>query len=1037
MVAPFVLPLIPIVTAVGRFAAPYLVKELGKMGANKFAKTYGNEAFTSLNETLANNTPMVNAEAMPMVNPNYKSQQESKQNVTAFTGDLAIPGYIAPDAEAMEREAKKFREMLKPVGTPIEPPEIPIKTGEAIIPDIDLVEEFPAEDKPLPRPPGFGEGDKIEIPLITFSKDVPKDFKDIAKRSVGKEKGQKAVDTIFDDSIFDNVLTPEQIRNINKLEEQYVGDILDRGDPSVPLAFTNSMMQQYEEYFEDYKEKLAEVAKEKLGDTFPMYRLMKKDDALKMIIDQELPTIKKLDEDTNEVVPFTVNMMGEDVEMLQENMSFTLNPRTALGFKEIFDSKAPDEDFVLIEFKASPSDIVMRGHSGETDLVLNMGEAISVPKLFNFYDFKYKKEDDKIKGVDISENKEFKNFVQPTKDKLTGVGEQTEALLEPKVEFGTLTETEKQTAKALMGDQPEFFSRAVNAIKNAKQNKFTKGKWKSIVQSNSTKDEMDYLGLTEYLKGNESITKEELLKFVEKKDIAPNITVRSIPKDEMNKMYKGYSLGGYTAGGTDDTQEHIVFQYGTKYAKMFKPADFMSKHFEGQYGKNTFAHARTQVGFDPLEEEMTRYQDLNNEEIEKAFKNTLIIDEIQSDYIQRGQDKGFISDFDIVSGDKLVDYFKKHNISYKIYDKKDMQPREQGESPHYQFHKSIEFKQTGGEGIKPGDAPEIGPMDPDVKYIFKKFDNTEFTRWQPKEYEEDARYSTPEKFLQKAYGIVPDFPIKESKKFVELVLNKMIEKAVLDGRDSIAITNGQIQYNRYDAQQEEKKKGLKKFYDEIVFKQLEKISDKYNVELERIDISEGEAPKELQDIHLDNQIKKAQDDGYKLEKVSLQFLFDRTMDTAIPGHASIYSDRGVGQGHNYIEDYLRELVDNRPFSPATGTGSGLDKWNEIRNNEVYIWIKEQDISRDRIGWELPIVPVIDAYNTIAGTPETQQRLETLSDQDIEVYTQYLKGIEPPKGEEIGPEQLIKMKLPKKLQKERLSKPIKLTKAKQQTDRLFA
>ena len=102
-----------------------------------------------------------------------------------------------------------------------------------------------------------------------------------------------------------------------------------------------------------------------------------------------------------------------------------------------------------------------------------------------------------------------------------------------------------------------------------------------------------------------------------------------------------------------------------------------------------------------------------------------------------------------------------------------------------------------------------------------------------------------------------------------------------------------------------------------------------------------------------------------------------------------------------------------------------------------IQFKEQDISRDRIGWELPIVPVIDAYNTIAGTPETQQRLETLSDQDIEVYTQYLKGIEPPKGEEIGPEQLIKMKLPKKLQKERLSKPIKLSKAKTQTDRLFA
>ena len=86
---------------------------------------------------------------------------------------------------------------------------------------------------------------------------------------------------------------------------------------------------------------------------------------------------------------------------------------------------------------------------------------------------------------------------------------------------------------------------------------------------------------------------------------------------------------------------------------------------------------------------------------------------------------------------------------------------------------------------------------------------------------------------------------------------------------------------------------------------------------------------------------------------------------------------------------------------------------------------------------MPIVITEDAYNEVVGTTEMQQHLETLSNQDLEIYSLYLKGIEPPQGEEINPEQLIKMKLPKKLQKERLSKPIKLTKAKQQTDRLFA
>ena len=78
MVAPLV-ALGPIVTAVGRFAVPYLAKELGKIGTNKFIQTYGNEAFTSLNETLTKNTTMVNPEAMPMVNPNFMSKKDDEE----------------------------------------------------------------------------------------------------------------------------------------------------------------------------------------------------------------------------------------------------------------------------------------------------------------------------------------------------------------------------------------------------------------------------------------------------------------------------------------------------------------------------------------------------------------------------------------------------------------------------------------------------------------------------------------------------------------------------------------------------------------------------------------------------------------------------------------------------------------------------------------------------------------------------------------------------------------------------------------------
>ena len=178
---------------------------------------------------------------------------------------------------------------------------------------------------------------------------------------------------------------------------------------------------------------------------------------------------------------------------------------------------------------------------------------------------------------------------------------QTKDLVKEEPEFGALTETEKQTALLEKGDKPDFYSRAIAAITNAKQDKYTKGKWKSIVKGNTTKEEMDYLGLTELLEGKESITKQELLKLVKDKDIAATMTVRPVPKDQMNPMYKGYSLGFEKSG----TQEHIVFQKSTvledelkQYDEEKKERAYIEPHFSYSDARNTFAHARVQVGYD-------------------------------------------------------------------------------------------------------------------------------------------------------------------------------------------------------------------------------------------------------------------------------------------------------------------------------------------------------------------------------------------------------------------------------------------------------
>ena len=100
---------------------------------------------------------------------------------------------------------------------------------------------------------------------------------------------------------------------------------------------------------------------------------------------------------------------------------------------------------------------------------------------------------------------------------------------------------------------------------------------------------------------------------------------------------------------------------------------------------------------------------------------------------------------------------------------------------------------------------------------------------------------------------------------------------------------------------------------------------------------------------------------------------------------------------------------------------------KIKHNTVYVWkAGTNDIGEEGVVvWDMPIVPVKD---TSAITGEN----------DLSIYTEYLKQWQPTKGVDLGIEQLIKMKLPKKLQKEILKKPIRLTKKiDEQTQRLVA
>ena len=680
-------------------------------------------------------------------------------------------------------------------------------------------------------------------------------------------------------------------------------------------------------------------------------------------------------------------------------------------------------------------------------------------------------------------------------DKKPDVSKQTKDLVPEKAELGPLTAVEKQTALALKGNKPDFYSRAVEAITNAKQDKSTKGKWKSIVQSNSTKEEIKYLGLDKYLQGNESITKQELLDFVDQKNIADKLSVVEVPLEDQFD-FSGYSIGG--AGGKrsalmqesggygilrdnktgyKSTVEQYVFQVGGVDIGMADTA-----HFPEKYAKDTIAHARAQTGYfnaDAVEKRLDLKEAdgeklTNNDKVLKnasrQLENTFIIDEIQSDMIQQRQEKGTKEDFVIIKGKDITpEFIKKNYPNYNIKNEPlDIlvgKSLDKLKERNIQNNYNVLYSVDSTTGVS---APEVRLQD--SRYYV--FDKSKLVSKLSFDLQSSAQKVVEDK------GLNP-LPITESKKYVELVLNAMIKKAVEKNLDSIGITNGQIQYDRYTGQPIKDKEGLKKFYDEIVYKQLEKVADKYNVKLETVKLPGKGEIKEFDDIGLNEptqsgdgaaitrRASRAIRNGFVLRKISGNLLASTLDDliqgrfedperanhpgAVLPDYTSILTDTGAASGNMVLENLIEDSADtdgdkdyyiwvapNTPIDNAIQAGT--DRYSSLSG----IW----DIAD--INLQMPISPAIQTEGADFVQTIRENEGRDLTDYfemvgegtgnnsvDVNNYNNYINNFYNKENVNIGySHEIIKMPLPKKLQKDILSKPIKLSKLKTQTNKML-
>jgi len=131
----------------------------------------------------AGGTKILGDRVLNHIKDNPEILNDPRFKAAALTFGINVPGYIAPDAAEMEKEAEKIREMTKPTSSPIEPPiKIDTTTGDSEPPKIDTTEKFPAELEKLPFREEFPM-ETQQLPIIfenrkAATNDLKKDFDD-------------------------------------------------------------------------------------------------------------------------------------------------------------------------------------------------------------------------------------------------------------------------------------------------------------------------------------------------------------------------------------------------------------------------------------------------------------------------------------------------------------------------------------------------------------------------------------------------------------------------------------------------------------------------------------------------------------------------------------------------------------------------------------------------------------------------------------------------------------------------------------------
>ena len=344
---------------------------------------------------------------------------------------------------------------------------------------------------------------------------------------------------------------------------------------------------------------------------------------------------------------------------------------------------------------------------------------------------------------------------------------------------------------------PPFYSKITKTIEDAQMNKASGDGWMGMINNSGVnQDELDWIGMKDFLADKKSVTKEEILDFARMNDLStevkevilgetnnPNtnvikkntnaIDVSLVDVEDyddatlivMNneRLYNEFQdfladtkadlqVDEIDSLVEDDYLEEFLRAKGVSKQKSTLPTIFNDTKLitEGDYTdykEMTFALPNIEADFTGghyKDKNIFAHARFNTRDIDG--QKTLFIEELQSDWVHKGKDAGFKDD------NKYQELRKEQQRLFEV-----------------QINIGKDIKEQGFDG-----TAEQQKIYMDAANASKEIQNE----------------------LNATSDAVPDLPFK--KNWQDIVLKRMIRYAAENGFDAIAMTGGNIQKDRYD-----------------------------------------------------------------------------------------------------------------------------------------------------------------------------------------------------------------------------------------------